>query len=39
VATSQHETKVALLEAVVARVRDTVEDVQAADAERFVRSY
>ena len=38
-ATSPHETKVALLEAVVARVRDTVEGAEADDAERFVRSY
>jgi glutamate dehydrogenase len=39
VATSPHDTKVALLEAVVARVRDTVEGAEAEDAERFVRSY
>jgi NAD-specific glutamate dehydrogenase len=39
VATSPHETKAALLEAVAARARDTAEDAEAADVERFVRSY
>ncbi len=38
-ATSPHETKAALLEAVAARARDTAEDAEAADVERFVRSY
>src|SRR5207245_1734880 len=39
VATSPHERKDALLEAVVARVRDDVEGAEAADVERFVRAY
>jgi glutamate dehydrogenase len=39
VATKPHDTKAALLEGVVARVRDTVDKAEADDAERFVRSY
>src|SRR5688500_6685999 len=39
VATKPHETKAALLEGVVARVRDTVDKAEADDAERFLRSY
>ena len=38
-ATSTHETKAALLEAVVSRVHETVDAAESADVERFVRAY
>jgi hypothetical protein len=39
VATSVQETKDARIEGVVARVRETVDEPQVDDVERFVRAY